>query len=219
MAQTDIEERLTKFYAKNDSEITINAAPGHFATSQSHTNFYVDVTRIKVRVKEAKESARALKEKLESNVETVDTIVCLDGTSVLGGFLANELEHGNFHMTNKHETMYVVTPEENSLHQFMFRQNNRLAIEGKNVLLLVDSITTGQTIQRAQECTTYYGGINVGIAAIFSKKSVIDGEKIYSLFTDEDIPGYQSYLPQECPMCQKKIPLDAMVNGYGYARI
>lgn len=219
MENKDLQSRMTKFYSKYDKAVTINGAPGHFATGQSHTNFYIDVTRIKVRVSEAKEAAKALKEKLQNNVYTVDTIVALDGTEVLAGFLANELEKGNFTMTNKHETMYVVRPEENSLHQYMFRQNNRLAIEGKNVLLLLDCITTGNTARRALECVSYYGGTNVGIASIFSTIGTVGGTKVFPLFTDEDIPGYQSFSPENCPMCQKKQPLDAIVNGFGYAEL
>lgn len=215
----DIESRITKFYAKHDPQITINAAPGHFAAGASHTNFYIDITRIKVRVSEAKEAAKALRERLQNHVYTVDTIVCLDGTELLGGFLADELERSNFQMTNKHETMYVVTPEENSVHQFMFRQNNRLAIEGKYVLLLVDNISTGGTERRAMECIRYYGGLNVGIAAIFSTMNKVDKKEVYSLFTPDDIPGYQSYPAQDCPLCAKKIPVDAIVNGYGYAKL
>ncbi|MBQ4373674.1 MAG: orotate phosphoribosyltransferase, partial [Lachnospiraceae bacterium] len=115
MQQDEIRSRMVKFYARGDRHVTINATQGHFATSQSHINYYIDVTRLKVRVAEAQEAARSLRQKLLHNVETVDTIVCLDGTEVLGAFLAQELEKGDFRMTNKHETMYVVEPEENSI--------------------------------------------------------------------------------------------------------
>jgi orotate phosphoribosyltransferase len=47
----------------------------------------------------------------------------------------------------------------------------------------------------------------------------VDGIKVYTIFDSEDLPGYQAYLPAECPMCQKKIPIEAMVNGYGYAKL
>ena len=43
-----IEERMLKFYSKNDRSVTINAYLGHFSTSQSLMNFYMDVTRIKM---------------------------------------------------------------------------------------------------------------------------------------------------------------------------
>ena len=217
MTKDEIENRMVKFYAKDDPAVTINGCQGHFATPQSHINYYIDVTRLKVRVDEAEEVAKSLKNKLLNRVSTVDTIVCLDGTEVLGAFLGRELEKADFHMTNTHETIYVVRPEENSLHQFMFRTNNRLAIEGKHVVVLAATITTGATISQALECIEYYGGTVEGVCSIFSTLDKISATQIYSLFTAEDLPGYATYSAHDCPYCAKKIPLEAMVNGYGYS--
>ena len=172
-----------------------------------------------MRVSEAEEAAHALCAMIQDRVDTIDTIVCLDGTEMLGGFLGRQIEKGNFHMTNRHETMYVVEPEENSIHQFLFRINNRMAIEGKNVLILVDTTSTGETLKRVIECVRYYGGKPVGCAAIFSTIDSILDQKIYSLFSADDMPEYQVYEPQDCPFCAKKIPIDALVNGYGYAKL
>ena len=214
-----IQERMTKFYSGDDRSVTINAVQGHFATSNSHINYYIDVTRLKVRAKEAENASASLRSKLLHQVEDVDTIVCLDGTEVLGGFLAQELEKGSFHMTNKHDTMYIITPEENSIHQFMFRQNNRLAIEGKNVLILAATLTTGETMKRMMECVSYYGGRVSGVTSIFSTMKEVNGQRIISLFTENDLPGYTAYHPSECPFCAKKIPIEAVVNGYGYSTL
>lgn len=214
-----IQQRMVKFFAKDDKAVTINAAQGHFATSQSHINFYVDVTRIKIRVKEAMEAAKCLKNKLMHQVTTVDTIVCLDGTEVLGAFLAHELEQGDFRMTNAHETIYVIEPEENSVHQFMFRENVKPAVQGKNVVVLVDSMTTGETVRRSIECIEYYGGIVQGVASIFSLTDHVENHRVFSLFTDADLPGYSTFSPSECPYCAKKTPLDAIVSGYGYSKL
>lgn len=215
----EIKDRMVKFFAKSDKYVTINAAQGHFATSQSHINYYIDVTRIKIRAKEAMEAAVNLKAKMEHQITTLDTIVCLDGTEVIGGFLAAEIEKGDFRMTNMHETMYIVQPEENSIHQFMFRENVKPAIQGKNVLVLVDSMTTGETVKRSIECIEYYGGIVQGVASIFSTRDKVDDYRVFYLFDDEDLPGYQTYTPSECPFCKKGIPLDAIVNGYGYSKL
>ncbi len=212
------EDRMVKFYSSDDKNVTINAVQGHFATSNSHINYYVDVTRLKVRVAEAKEAARTLRTKLLHRVTTVDTIVCLDSTEILGAFLAQELEKGgDFRMTNEHETIYVIRPEENSIHQFMFRQNNRMAIEGKHVLIMVATLTTGETLRRIMECVEYYGGSVAGVVSIFSTLPNANGQQIFSLFDAKDLPGYTAFSPQHCPYCAKKLPIEAMVNGYGYS--
>jgi orotate phosphoribosyltransferase len=215
-----IADRLIKFYARNDRSVTINAAQGHFATSHSHTNYYIDVTRIKVRISEAKQAAVFLKGQLENQVETIDTIVCLDETQVIGAFLGELVEKSGFIVNhNLHDTTYVIRPEMNSIGQFMFRENNRLAIEGKSVLVLVDSMTTGDTVKQALECISYYGGTVCGIASIFSTIDHVDETRVFTIFDQEDLPGYTAYEPHECPMCNNGMQIDAMVNGYGYAKL
>ena len=52
---------------------------------------------------------------------------------------------------NKHETIYVVSPEINN-GQMLFRDNNKGAIDGNGVVLLLATTTTGETIRRAMEC-------------------------------------------------------------------
>ena len=39
------------------------------------------------------------------------------------------------------------------------------------------------------------------------------------VFTTEDLPGYQTFSPHECPYCKKGIPIEAMVNGFGYSKL
>ena len=86
-----MESRMVKFYSKESNMVAIHAIPGHFATSHSHINYYIDITSLKTRIQEAKEVARVLHQKI-GRVSYVDTIVCMDGTEVIGAFLAEEFE-------------------------------------------------------------------------------------------------------------------------------
>ena len=42
-----MENRIVKFKSKESAGLNLHAIPGHFATSHSHINYYVDVTSIK----------------------------------------------------------------------------------------------------------------------------------------------------------------------------
>lgn len=53
-----MESRMVKFYSKESNMVAIHAIPGHFATSHSHINYYIDITSLKTRIQEAKEVAR-----------------------------------------------------------------------------------------------------------------------------------------------------------------
>mgnify|MGYP000790552415 CR=1 FL=1 len=39
-----MESRMVKFYSKESNMVAIHAIPGHFATSHSHINYYIDIT-------------------------------------------------------------------------------------------------------------------------------------------------------------------------------
>ena len=65
----------------------LRIARGHFATNHSHINYFVDITYQKTRLSEAKDSAHQLVSHF-INDTPVDTILCLDGTAVLGTCLA-----------------------------------------------------------------------------------------------------------------------------------
>ena len=94
----------------NKSSLFLRVAKGHFATSHSHINYYIDVTTQKARLSEAKAVAKELVAAYQHNT-IVDTVLCLDGTQVIGTCLANELTKDGFSNMNAHQTIYVITPE------------------------------------------------------------------------------------------------------------
>ena len=213
-----LEDRMVKLYARNNGKVALHAIPGHFATSHSHINFYIDMTSLKTRAKEAQEVAQSLAGDYVNSM-MVDTIVCMDGTEVVGAYLAEEFEKRGFPNSNQHKTIYVVTPEYNTNNQLIFRDNTIPAIRGKNVILLLATTTTGLTVRRSMECIQYYGGCVRGISSIFSTVKKIADMEIHSVFTTDDVPGYQAFGKSDCPICKKGIRLEAMVNGFGYSKL
>lgn len=210
--------QFMKVYSQYNNLISLNIAPGHFATSQSHVNFYIDMTSLKSRRNEAKAAAKALVQ--EYVVSTViDTIVCLDGTNIIGAYLADELTSAGIASANTHNTVYIVTPEQHTGGQLIFRENYLPMIKGKNILVLLATATTGKTLKTALECIEYYGGSIAGVSSIFSAADEIHGEKINTIFTENDIPGYETYSASDCPFCKAGHPLNALVNAFGYAKL
>lgn len=214
-----ITNRIIKYYAKKDPNIAIKVIPGHFATTHSHLNYYLDMTTMKTRANEAERIAIAMKDYYNVMGKPIDTIVCLDGCEVIGAFLANELSRAGVLSMNAHKTIYVVTPEFNANGQMIFRDNLKPEVAGRNVLLLLASATTGKTIRNSIECIQYYGGTLQGISAIFSAVDSVCGHRIDALFRTEDIPNYEAYSQNDCPMCKAGQAVEALVNGYGYSEI
>ena len=213
-----MEERMVKFYSKESNLLALHVIPGHFATSHSHINYYVDVTSLKPRANEAKEAAKVLYSRLPAH-KYIDTIVCMDGTEVIGAFLSQEIDRGGILHTNTHETTYIISPEINNNNQMLFRDNNKGAIEGKHVVLLLATATTGETIRRALECIRYYGGIVESVVTLFSTIHEVGGTIVDTLFDTEDVPNYEAYTVHDCPFCRKGHRIEAMVNGFGYSKL
>ena len=199
-------------------KVPLRVAHGHFATNHSHINYYIDITYQKTRLSEAKDSARELVSHF-INDTPVDTILCLDGTPVLGTCVAEELTKSGFRTINQHQTIYVVEPEYNANSQIIFRDNIQPMIRGKHVLILMASVTTGYTANRSIEAIKYYGGHVAGVAAIYRNVDEVGGYPVRSIFSIEDLPDYKSYDYRDCPYCKAGQKIDALVNSFGYSSL
>jgi len=196
----------------------LRVARGHFATNHSHINYYIDITYQKTRLSEASDSARQLVSHF-INDTPVDTILCLDGTTVLGTCVAQELTKSGFCTINQHETIYILEPEYNTNSQIIFRDNIQPMIQGKHVLVLMASVTTGFTAKRSIEAIGYYGGRVAGVASIYSAVEDVAGYPVRSVYNINHLPDYASYDYRECPYCKQGQKLDALVNSYGISRL
>ena len=198
--------------------VPLRIARGHFATNHSHINYYIDITYQKTRLSEAKAVAKHLVNYFNTST-LVDTILCLDGTAVIGTCLAEELTSSGFRSINTHNTVYVVEPEYNANSQMIFRDNIQPMIRGKHVLVLMASVTTGFTAKRSIEAIGYYGGQVAGVASLYSAVEEVGGHTVRSVYNVNDLPEYASYDYRECPYCKAGRKIDALVNSFGFSEL
>jgi orotate phosphoribosyltransferase len=203
--------------SQKNPRITVRVMAGHFATNSAHRSHYIDIFDIMASASVARDAARELA--VPYRVSTfVDAIVYMDNTEILAAFLADELLQAGMRVMNEGSEILLLTPMVSSSGHFIFHQNVREKIKNKNVVLMVASLSTGATVNRVQECLNYYGCKLVGISAIFSAYSELDGREIHSLFDCADIPDYHFYKPSECKMCQEGIKIDAIISSEGYTK-
>jgi orotate phosphoribosyltransferase len=212
-----MENRQIDITAASNKSVKLGLIPGHFATNHSHVNYFVDMTTIKTQYRAARETARELA-KSYAHTKQIDTIICLEGTEMIGAFLARDLcEHGSG--INGGLDIAVITPETNMNNQMIFRDNIQKKIYNKEVLLLMASVSTGKTISRCMECLQYYSGNIAGVSAIFSAINEFNGVSVNAVFTAKDLPEYNSFAPTQCPLCESGTKVDAIVNSFGYSKI
>ena len=198
-----MDERLEDLRSAKNPKARIKILKGHFATSHSHINTYIDMSTVKSRHNNARETAKVLAAAYLSNT-TVDTIVCMEETEVIGTFLAEQLADENQYSLSKGNNISIITPE-------MYQDGQ--------VLILAASITTGKSVKQAIESVLYYGGRVCGISAIFSSVNKIAGMEVNTIFTSSDLPHYRAYSPEDCPKCREGQRIEAIVNSYGYSKL
>ena len=204
--------------SKVNPKLYADAIPGHFATNHSHINYYIDMSAIKHSQSMATEAAASIAYHFSS--VNIDTILCLEGTEYIGAFLARELSRDGFRSMNGGSDLFLVEPDSNVNGQFIFSDNLTPMILSKNVLVLVTSASTGQTLSQARECVEYYGGRIAGYSALFSNIEDLNGKKVVSLFSGMDFPHYHNCSHgKNCPDCAAGVPLDAIVTPRGYTKL
>lgn len=228
-----------KIKSKLNSYIELDVMPGHFSSDRFHVNYYIDMSKLKMRMSEAKKVAAAMAQQyikrvnidsryssalidagslsdMSASVKPVDTIICMDGCEVIGAYLAEELTNAGLPNRTSHNSMYVVTPEFDNRGQMVVRRNIKDMIKGRNVLVVLASAMSGHTITKAIGTILAYGGKVTGLSVIFGNVDEVDGYPVYSVFSHEDLPNFKLSQPDDCPDCKAAKKLTAVVNSYGY---
>ena len=154
-------------------DVSLRVAQGHFATRNSHTNYFIDVTRQQSCFQEADAVAQQLVQRNLTNHILVDTILCMDGTRVIGTCLAQKLTQGGFRSINAGKEIYVLRENVGTNGKLIFRDNARPMLEGKNILLLLASVTTNMDGVANRS-------FNVNRAAEFCNGKVIQPGEVFS---------------------------------------
>ncbi|MCH5279631.1 MAG: orotate phosphoribosyltransferase [Christensenellaceae bacterium] len=202
--------------AKGNRRIKLNIYPGHYATSHAHVDNYISMTEIRSSCSMAAEAAGELAKHFMYT--HIDTIICLEYTQIIGAYVARELT-GTGRNVNSGADIHLITPEINSSNQLTFNNDTQEYVTGKNVLLLISTVSTGRSLSRAAECLAYYGGNLVGIGAIFSAIEESDGLPVRSIFRRSDLGEYNNYRANECPLCKNGRKLDGLVTTGGFTQI
>ena len=231
--------KAVKIYSKDHPALALKVTKGHFSSDRFHINYYIDMTDLKMRQRNAEEIAKAIVEKYVKRVTLtpviglaseamnqmaatnatkapIDTIICMDGCEAIGAYIAKELSEIGFATTNTHKTTYILTPEFDSTGQMVVRENIKPMLKGKHVLVVLATAMSGHTIAKSLRCISSYGGIVEGISCIFSAINEIEGHPVNSVFDASDLEGFKLSEPDNCPDCKAGVKLDAIVNSYGY---
>ena len=186
----------------NKSSLFLRVAKGHFATSHSHINYYIDVTTQKSRLSEAKAVAKRAGGCLPAQHHR--GYCPLPGRHTGHRHLpCQRADQGRFANMNAHQTIYVITPEYTTGSQIILRDNLAPMVKGKHVLILAASITTGYTVQAAIEAINYYGGTVAGLSAIFATATECLASRSPLFLTPPTCPITPASIPASAPCARQ----------------
>ncbi len=84
---------------------------------------------------------------------------------------------------------------------------------GARVLLIEDILTTGETVRRLIDIVRSLGGTIVGIGSLWRRTGKLQLSYPVVTLVIRDLP---SYLPEECPMCKRGMPVNSdIIVGRG----
>ncbi|NLK44795.1 MAG: phosphoribosyltransferase [Tissierellia bacterium] len=222
-----MENRAFTVSLSKNPVVKMDVIPGHFSTKHYHVSHYLGLGNLKNNVKVARDVAVEMALPYLTST-LVDTIVCIEGTDVIGAYMAKELLQEGASVVNAGRDIYVLTPTVNINRKLVFQTNTQELIYNKNIILLVSLMARGVTVNSVLECLAYYGGRVVGISTLFNtlpenhdygNRTIFKNIEVHSLFTDKDIPGYKISSPGECEACKEGRGLDAIVLEDGYIKI
>lgn len=80
--KTKYSEEFVNLRSRKNPKARIKLMSGYFATMNSHVNTYIDMSTVKTRHNNARETAATLAEEYKTST-MVETIVCLKNTEVI----------------------------------------------------------------------------------------------------------------------------------------
>lgn len=165
---------------------------GHFKLrSGMHSGIYCNIKKLSLIPEAIDEACRILSDELQKKVDltTIDVVVGPAIGAIIPAFLVAGYINKLFNFSEKADGA------------MKFRDSSN--IEGKNVLVIEDVVTTGSAIYQTIEAVKSAGG-NVTLVAVIADRSggkVDFGVPLISAI-ELDMPAYEA---GECPICREGI--------------
>ena len=114
----------------------------------------------------------------------------------------------------KKEVLAVFT-EKNAEGSQVFTRGNDKYVKDKNVLVLEDLTTTGNSVKKVVENVRNAGGNVVGVSVMINKNpKEVTSEMFGTTFSSLGDMPVETYDEKDCPLCKAKVPINISV-GHG----
>ncbi len=183
----------------------------HFVyTSGKHGSVYINKDIMYINT----ENASAVGSMFAEKAQHLDMAVV--AAPALGGIVLSQWTAYHLSKLKKKEIFAVYTEKTPEKNQIFTRGYDEI-VKGKNVLVIEDLVTTGGSVKKVVDSVKAVGGnvMQIGVMIDRSPENAAVTEKILGapFFALGRLP-VTVYEPDECPLCQKNIPINTAV-GHG----
>lgn len=181
----------------------------HFVyTSGKHAKSYINKDAVYPHIKEVSRIAEIMAEKYKD--ETIDVVA---GPS-LGGIILSQWLAYHLSLLKNKEILSVYTEKTPDKNQIFTRGYDKI-VNGKNVLVVEDIVTTGGSVKKVINSVKDAGGEVVAAISIVNKDPLhINPEFIGAPYDFLTIFDTEVYEEKDCPMCKEGLPINTQL-GHG----
>lgn len=191
---------------KKTGALIINS---HFIlTSGKHSPTYINKDALYPHTNMACEVGKLFARKFK-NLE-IDVVAA----PALGGIVLSQWTAYHLSKLKRREILGVYTEKDLEKNQVFTRGYDSL-VRGKNVLVVEDLTTTGESVRKVIGSVLAHGGkiVAVGVMVNRDPKKVNEGTIGFPLFALDELYT-ENYEEQDCPLCKKNVPINTDV-GHG----
>lgn len=132
----------------------------------------------------------------------------------LGGIILSTWTAYHLSRLKNKEILGVYTEKTPDKNQIFTRGYDKL-VTGKNVLVIEDLTTTGNSVKKVVDSVKAVGGNIIGVSVMVNKNpEEVTSDIIGAPLTWLAELKTESYNPEDCPLCEKGIPINTTV-GHG----
>lgn len=177
-------------------------------TSGQHGSVYINKDALYPHTKETSDVCQMMAEQYKS--KNIDVVVA----PALGGIILSQWVAYHLSALSGREVLSVYTEKMPDNNQVLRRGYEKLAF-GKSILIVEDVTNTGGSVKKVINSVRTAGGNIVGVCVMVNRRpKEITSEAIGTPFLSLAEFEAVSYEAIDCPLCEKKIPINKSV-GHG----
>jgi len=195
-------EAMTQVFADAGAIITND----HFVfTAGAHSDTYINKDALYVHTKTISDLCKIMADHYDAN--EIDVVI----GPVIGGVVLSQWV--SYHLNCKRSSgevlsLYAEKEGEGREKTFVIKRGYDAYIPGKNVLVVEDLLTTGDSACKVIECVKALGGKVVGLSVLGNRGGVktqdVGNVPIHALINIT----MQSWTEEDCPLCKAKKPIN-----------